>query len=146
MRVYSMDVIDFFKRNENTCYIIAIIAIILRLYFYSSNTLISSFFVHVYMIFGVVSIFNLANRLLCVKDSKVCKVLSDSTLFIYCSHLVFKPFVVLLASKLLIYSGDIVAGFKYILVAFVMIFFSFSLYVIMKKLCPRTLALFNGGR
>ena len=146
MRVASLNVLDSFRRLEFLSYFIAIIAVFFRLFFYSSNYVLSTIFVNVYSIFGMISIFNIARRLVHKKESKLQEVLSESTFFIYCFHLVIMGYVVLFVNKLLTSDGEFIVLSKYILVTLITLLSSLLVYLVMKTVFPRLFLLLNGGR
>ena len=146
MRITKRSVLTTFKKVEIISYIFIIITLVLRIYYYSTNYVLSNIAVMCYSIFGVIVAFNIASRFYTGAEGPMFKLLSASTFFIYVTHSHVKGIVSSGLIKIIHSQSELSISLTYLLRAFSTVFLCVFLYALLRRICPKTLALMTGGR
>lgn len=137
--------IAFFRRFTIPSIIVA--SILLITVFAFDGSMLGEVFFRLFVCFGVVSCFCLVDLLYSTKQIKECRLLTDSSFFIYASHGVL---ITEISNFILWRLLPITAGWMLVLKVFLRpalsILICLFLYKGMKRITPRVLELLTGGR
>ena len=143
-RINNTSFVTIFKRYELLSYIIVLFSVLLSLYYYTNNRLISEIFIKVYTVFGVIAVFNIANY----AKTKVGNnnIYSESSFFIYCSHIMMMGLWSILFSYIWQPQSELAVILHYFLIITLTISSCILLYIIMSKRLPKLIKVLMGGR
>lgn len=142
-RVNNKSFTNAFQKYNILSIVLVFITVYLVMFFYTDNHLVSSIARQCYTIFGVVAIFNIARRLL--KYEKIGK-LSESTFFLYASHIMVMGLWSIPLVHYWPFKTDISYAISYFLIIVLTIITTLLLYRILKNNIPKLLSILSGGR
>lgn len=147
LRIQGKNILVEFQKVKVQAVIIAVTALVLMLLFEGKNTIWSKVFVRLYIVAGVISIFNLAGYIISRRKSAVNFFLSKGSFFIYLVHCIFViQFSDRLINIVIPNNTQIFILIKYLLTVALTIGICLIIFYIMKKKAANILAFFMGGR
>ena len=146
MRISKHSILATFKSGVFISFLFIPITLGLRIYFYPTSYTLSNIAVMCYSVFGVIAAFNIASRFCGIADNPIYKLLSASTFFIYVTHSHVKGIVASCLSKIIQSQSELSMSFIYLFRAFFTVFLCVCLYALLRRICPKALALATGGR
>lgn len=105
----------------------------------------AEYILRIFQIFGVVAAFNLASNLMRSSDNLNSR-LSESSFFIYASHIVLLSGVTFFLSKAIPSTAEVLLAVKYLLSAAITVTICEGVYQLLKRICPRFLSFICGNR
>lgn len=136
-----------FQKAKYVFYFFAVVALVLMFVFHGYNEQLEGIFVRAYIVAGVICFINIASAIVSRDRWRMPPVLTQSSFFVYLVHNLYLSAVVgYLVSKVLPPYNQALIILNYFVVVALTLFASVMLYIIMKKLCPRVLAVVSGGR
>lgn len=146
-QIYDKDFIRAFRKFEIPAYILAALLLFSSMAMYGVRGNLSRISTWLFIVFGVISMINIAGRLLEKGFVKVRPFLSETSFFIFAAHTVMITMISMkLISRLIPATNQalyIISYFSRICLAVVL---CVTLYWILKKACPKVLSLLTGGR
>ena len=137
-----------FRKFEKPCYIVAIVSLILATIYQGNRNEIGHYFYCIYVISGVISIFNIGSRLIASGIVRVHHVLVNSVFFIYAFHtnwfmgiydrVICKVFTMMGLSPINL--------FTYLTTPFAKAAICIAIYVLLEKYTPKLAKILNGSR
>lgn len=142
--IYSKGLVDSFKKIKFLSWIgmLVLLSILVITFGRSESAL---YVQRVFLLFGVVAVFNLAASQK-LKEEGICARFADSSFFIYASHIFIINVVAFLLTKAVPGSNQIFLAIKYLLSAALTIVICEGFFQIMKKICPGFLSFICGKR
>ena len=144
-RINNYSFVTIFKHFKSFSYIIVFISVLLSLYFYTSNRLISEIFIKVYTVFGVIAVFNIANNVKTNYKNNNSRY-AESTFFIYCSHTMMMGLWSIPLSFIWHPQSELAVILHYFLIIALTVSSCLIIYIIMNKRLPKLLKVLMGGR
>lgn len=149
MAINKENILQIIRKVEKLSYLLAPVFLITSTYYSAQQTTPGYFSLHLYIIFGIIAIFNITSRLIENKSIKVHRTLTSSVFFIYACHttlLISKYDNVV--SKLWNLTNDmpILAPFIYLSTPFCKTFLCVLLYMLLKKILPKFTKVITGNR
>lgn len=146
-RINNKLFLDEFNKAKWVFYIIALVTLVLMFVFHGYNNQLEGIFVRAYIVAGVVCFINIASGIVARDKWKMPAVLTQSSFFVYLVHNLYLSAVVgYLVTKVLPPSNQALIILNYFVVVALTLFVSVMIYIIMKKICPKVLAVVSGGR
>ena len=146
-RICNKLFLEEFNKAKYVSYIIAIAALVLMFVFHWYNDQLEGIFVRTYIVAGVICFVNIASAIVARDRWKMPAVLTQSSFFVYLVHNLYLSGVVgYLVSRVIPASNQALIILNYFVVVALTLFLSVMIYIIMKKICPKVLAVVSGGR
>ena len=146
LAIYRYNIIATFRKIEFLSYFIAIILLASDTYYDGYNTPVGFNLYHLYVIFGVIAIFNFASRLLEKKYVRVNKNLTNSVFFIYACHTLWLIGLYDRVVHKMLFNVNYIEPIVYITTPFVKVIICFFLYMMLEKYTPKLIKPFTGNR
>lgn len=117
------------------------------IWFDGNNTFAGSCIYPFYILFGVITVINVAANWIERGCVRVHSVLSGSSFFIYASHaVVILPLCGMLARKIVPWNDPLMLTVRYFMIPLMTIAVCLGIYILMKRFIPRLLNVFTGDR
>lgn len=142
------NIVSAFREVKSPCCIIAFVAMIFATVFQGGHTEIGYYFYCIYMLAGVVSVFNIASALVQVRKVRIHPILTASVFFIFAFHtdMIVEMYTVLLNKMFVIAGLNPVNLFTYLTTPFVKTAICVVVYYLLMRWFPRIGKVLTGGR
>ncbi len=148
LAINRKNIITTFRKIEKPSYILTLILLMTDTYYDGINTPIGFNLYHLYILFGVVSAFNIASRLLESNHTKVNKTLTNSVFFIYAFHtiLIIGLYDKIINKLMTFINCAYLEPLVYITTPFAKAAICLFAYILLEKYMPRIMKPLTGNR
>jgi surface polysaccharide O-acyltransferase-like enzyme len=141
----SKNIILEFRKIKNLSFALSSVFLVLSIYFFQTE--IFRFILPIYIIFGIISIFNLTSVLIENKKFKDNDFLSNASFFIYLSHTILILSISRnILDKIIVTNDFLSLSIKYVLTPFICVSFCIFLYWLLSKYFKRFTFYLTGGK